>query len=154
MALETEKEALTELLEENEGLLTVDLVLAAAQSEDSPLHRHFTWDDSEAAIAYRRWQARSLIAKCRIVIESRPDTEVRAFVSLPSDRLQDGGGYRLSYDVMHDADQKAELLREMKSRIAYWNRQTAWLDRPVRKALEQFSVAVQQATEERAPEPA
>jgi hypothetical protein len=55
---------------------------------------------------------------------------------------------------MHDADQKAELLRDIKNRIAYWNRQTAWLDRPVRKALEQFSVAVQQATEERAPEPA
>lgn len=153
MALDQEKEALHELLEENDGVLTVDAVLEAAQDEDSPLHRHFTWDDSAAANEYRRWQARSLIAKCRIVIESRPDTEVRAFVSLPSDRVA-GGGYRFSFDVMQDADQKADLMRDMQSRIAYWNRQAAWLDRPVRKALEQFSVAVQQAAEERTPEPA
>jgi hypothetical protein len=154
MALEDEHACLNDILEENDGVLTVDAVLEAAQDETSPLHKHFTWDDSKAAQEYRRWQARSLIAKCRVVVESRPDTHVRAFVSLPSDRTQEGGGYRWRYDVLQDKDQTAELLLDMKNRIAYWQRQATWLDKPTRKALERFSEAVNQATEAPRPEPA
>lgn len=154
MALESEREFLTELAEEAGGILTVDMVLEAAKAEVSPLHKHFEWSDSKAALEYRRWQARALIARCRIVVESRGDVEVRAFVSLPSDRKQEGGGYRLRLDVLDDSDQKTELLRDMNQRITYWSRQAAWLDKPVRKALEQFSSAIQQATEERTQEAA
>ena len=153
MRLEDEKQVLTEILEGNDGILTVDSVLEAAEDETSPLHKHFTWDDTQAANEYRRWQARALIAKCRIVVESRPDVQVRAFVSLPSDRQQDGGGYRFRLDVLDDDDQKAELMRDMKNRVEYWSQQASWLDAPVRQALDRFADAVNQAVEQR-PEPA
>ena len=142
MRFEDEKQILTEILEENDGILTVDSVLEAARDETSPLHKHFTWDDTQAANEYRRWQARALIAKCRIVIESRDDTQVRAFVSLPSDRQQEGGGYRLTLDVMSDKDQSAELMRDIRSRVAYWETQSALLDPDTRKALSRFADAV------------
>lgn len=149
MRLEDERQVLTEILEQNDGVLTVDDVLEEAKNETSPLHKHFQWDDTAAANEYRRWQARALIAKCRIVTESRPDVEVRAFVSLPSDRQQEGGGYRFRLDVLEDDDQKAELMRDMRNRIAYWSQQASWLDVPVRKALDRFADAVNRATEKR-----
>jgi hypothetical protein len=145
MALELEKEILAELIEENDGLLTVDAVLEAAADETNPLHKHFEWDDSKAANDYRRWQARALIARCRIVIESRDDVAVRAFVSLPSDRLNEGGGYRYRTDVLDNEDQRTELLRDMQKRVSYWSQQATWLDLPTRRALEQFSSAVETA---------
>lgn len=145
MALEKEKALLLALADENEGLITVDAVLDAARDEDSPLHRHFEWDDSKAAENHRRWQARTLIARCRITLESRPDTLVRAFVSLPSDRVAKRG-YRMMVDVMQDQDQRAELMQDMRARLAYWTQQSAMLDAPVRKALENLSTAVGQAT--------
>jgi hypothetical protein len=149
MRLESEKDELLKLADEADGLLTIDAVLEAARNETSSLHRHFTWDDTKAANEYRRWQARALIAKCRIVTESRPDVAVRTFVSLPSDRQQEGGGYRLTLDVLDDANQKAELMRDMRNRIEYWSQQASWLDMPVRKALDRFADAVNKATEQR-----
>lgn len=142
MRLEDERQVLTEILEQNDGVLTVDDVLEEARNETSPLHKHFEWSDSKAANEYRRWQARALIAKCRITVESRDDTEVRAFVSLPSDRQQAGGGYRLTLDVMDDTDQTEELLRDMRQRVQYWTRQSSLLDPSTRQALTRFAEAV------------
>jgi len=138
MAFETEKDELLKLAEINDGLLTVDAVLEAAQDEFSPLHRHFEWDDSAAANEYRRWQARALIAKCRIVLETRDDTEVRAFLSVPSDR-KNGGGYRVSAEVLDDSDRREELLQEMRQRVNYWQRQATFLDSKTRQAVSRFA---------------
>jgi len=49
------------------GVLTPDQALAAAARTNSPLHGHFTWDDTEAARAWRLHQARQLIAEARAV---------------------------------------------------------------------------------------
>ena len=144
MAFENEREYLLKLAEDNGGVITVDDVLDHASDETSPLHRHFEWDDSAAAREYRRWQARALIAKCRITMEYRDDTEVRAFVSLPSDRST-GGGYRLMVDVLDDDSRRRDLMMDMQNRITYWRRQSALLDSSTRHALQRFSESVSQA---------
>ncbi len=140
-SFELEVEELERLREEGNGLLTVAAVVEAARDEDSPLHKHFDWDDNAAAEKYREWQARALIQKCKITIEHRPDTIVRAYVSVPSDRKE--GGYRAVQDVLDDADLKESLLKEMRMRIAYWQKQYYLLDGDLLKALKQIEKMLQ-----------
>lgn len=141
MAFELEVDELERLREENGGLLTVAAIVEAAKDEDSPLHKHFDWDDTHAAEKYREWQARALIQKCKITVEHRPDTVVRAYVSVPSDRKE--GGYRAVQDVINDADLKESLLKEMRVRIAYWQKQYYLLDSELLKALKQLEITLQ-----------
>ena len=56
-----ERKYLEQMARRNNGVLMIDDVLQAAQDEDNILHRHFEWDDTEAAKQFRREQARSLI---------------------------------------------------------------------------------------------
>ncbi len=63
------------------GYLTPVQVVNAAKDPNSPLHRHFQWDDSKAAHQYRLWQARELIAN--VTFEPTPDRPAfRAYVNL------------------------------------------------------------------------
>lgn len=43
------------------GAVTPDTVLEAASDPDNPLHAAFTWDDSKAAVAWRKQEARMLV---------------------------------------------------------------------------------------------
>lgn len=69
-----------------DGSLTPEAVLDAAQPPDSPLHKHFTWDDTEAANKRRLDEASYLIRKCKIRIETAEErtVHVRAFLHLPA----------------------------------------------------------------------
>lgn len=127
MALEIERKLLTTLAKKNGGMLQVDDVLIEAQDETSPLHKHFEWDDSVAAEAHRRYQARVLIQRCKITLIETEPTKIRAFVSLQSDR-ETGGGYRLTTTVMSDEMLRAELLRDIQLTITRWTQQLHLLD--------------------------
>lgn len=100
-----------ERLERDGKIRPVDVV-EAAKDESSPLHDCFTWDDGEAAHQYRLMEARNLLR----VYVVRPDNEqgpvVRAFVSLTSDRVQQGGGYRAIANVMSDEELYAQMLHD------------------------------------------
>lgn len=107
-----------------DGTLTPQLVLARARDESSPLHSHFTWDDSEAAERYRLDEARRLIVRVKVEIQTRPNeapTRVRAFTSLMSDRMI-GGGYRSTVTVLADMDQRSELLRTALAELQAFQR--------------------------------
>lgn len=127
MSLDIERSVLMEIAKKNDGILLVDAVLAEAVDENSPLHNHFEWDDTVAAEAHRRYQARVLIQRCKITLVESEPTKVRAFVSLQSDR-DIGGGYRLTTTVMDDAALREELLRDMRLTIARWTQQLNLLD--------------------------
>ena len=62
------------------GKLTPEMVVEYAKDENSPLHEHFDWDDSEAARKWRVHQARMLVCKVNIVSETSPDEKTRLFV--------------------------------------------------------------------------
>lgn len=108
-------------LEESDGVLRPERVVAFARNPKTALHSRFTWDDTEAAKQHRLWQARQLI---KVVIREIPDTEtrepVRAYVSLESDR-KNGGGYRTLVSVLSDDDMRAELLAQAKSEMRRWS---------------------------------
>ena len=67
------------------GQITPVDVVTSARDPKSPLHRHFEWDDSEAAEQWRLAQARTLIASVRVKLQSAPERPpLRAFVHIPS----------------------------------------------------------------------
>jgi len=75
---------LTRLAAENDGRLTPDNVVDAAQNAASPLHSWFEWDDDAAAHMYRVEQARHLIRSVRVnVTTSHHTVRVPAFVHDP-----------------------------------------------------------------------
>lgn len=67
MSVETELRALADA---NGGRLVPEAVVDAARDPDSPLHSHFTWDDTEAARQHRINQARVLIRTVRIDVKT------------------------------------------------------------------------------------
>lgn len=108
------------ILSSNNGVLTAEKVLEAAENTHSPLHQYFEWDDSAAAQKYRLIQARMMI---RVVVqyEQSPNNggyiKVRQFRSLSSDRQRDGGGYRMLNDVLSDEEMKVRLLADAKKEM-------------------------------------
>ena len=123
------EQELNEIMEEHDGVLHPAHVVAFAKDPQTALHSRFEWDDTAAAEQYRLVQARQLI---RVYVEVAEDsvTEIRAFVSLPSDR-ETGGGYRKTTTVMSDAERRAELIRTALRELATFKRKYA--------ALQEFS---------------
>lgn len=107
-------EELKRIARENDGILKAETVVKVARHPASPLHDSFTWDDDEAAERWRLHQARNLI---RVSVEYLNTGEVEpmkvsAFVSLTTDREQNGGGYRLMVNVMNRKETREQLLND------------------------------------------
>ncbi len=132
--MEQERKLLTKMARQNGGVLKVDDVLQEAKDENSILHKHFEWDDTEAASQYRRQQARALIARCKITMIETSPVEIRAFVSLPTDR-ETGGGYRLTSEVVSDEFMKTELLRDIQMTISRWTQKLHLMDSDLANAI-------------------
>ncbi len=97
---------------EHDGLLNPSDVVMAARSKSSPLHSKFEWDDSEAAERYRLHQARQLISVTVEYIGGQENGMLsRVFVSLTSDRKEDGG-YRTIDAVMSNRSSREQLLED------------------------------------------
>lgn len=101
------------------GLLVPEDVVEFARNPETALHKHFCWDETEAARQYRLIQARNLIV--RVTVTPRgSDKPIQAFVSLKSDRANPGGGYRETIRVLSDADLRDELLSQALRDLEYW----------------------------------
>jgi hypothetical protein len=146
--MKEERKLLTKIARQNGGMLKVEDVLEEARDEGSPLHKHFEWDDSEAAAQYRRQQARALIQKCKITLIDSQPIEIRAFVSLPTDR-ENGGGYRLTSEVMNDDSMKAELIRDIQLTIARWTQKLNLMDKDLAEAILDLDIKINRFVEER-----
>ena len=140
-----ERKLLEKMARQNGGVLMIDDVIKEAQDEGSILHSYFEWDDSEAAVQYRREQARSLIQKCRITVLTSEPTHVRAFVSLPSDR-ESGGGYRMVADVMNNISLREEFVHDLQLTIARWTKKLHLIDSDLADLILQLDESLQQRT--------
>lgn len=147
--MKQERIELERLANQNGGVLKAVDVVEVAQDEDSPLHKHFEWDDGEAATQYRVQQARALIQRCKITVITQPDRVVRAFVSLPTDREADGGGYRLTVDVLADTDYKEEMMEDLYRTIARWQAKAHLFDKALAEWLEAAPVRTKKRSEEK-----
>jgi hypothetical protein len=139
--MKEERKFLERMALRNGGLLLIDDVLDAAMDRKCVLHKHFEWDDTEAANQYRREQARGMIQKCKIIIAQSPDVSIRAFVSL-SDDQKNGGGYRMTAAVLSDDDMKAQLLYDMQVTISRWKQKLHLLDVETASIIDSLEKAI------------
>jgi len=117
-------EELEQIRRANGGLLRPEEVVKFARNKRTALHQEFEWDDAKASAEYRLEQARKVI---RVAVELLPSPHadqdpIRAYVSVVSDRVQPGGGYRAIGDVMTDDDLRAELVNEALGEVKRWRR--------------------------------
>lgn len=114
---EAAREALDAIAEsDDDGLLHAQAVVEAARAASSPLHGYFTWDDDEAAEAYRLGQARQLIRsyRVRVIQGDRNEPSVRQYFAarnLGRDNLP-AGTYVPNKDVT--PRERESLLRSMR----------------------------------------
>ena len=109
-------------LEKRYGKLKPELVVDAAQSPASPLHRFFQWDDSVAAREYRIQQARGLIRSVhvKIIDDEEIRKPVRAFISM--DRYTGNSGYENVVSVMSDDAKREQVLRVARAELEAWRK--------------------------------
>ena len=126
--MEDNRQKVTEELEQirrsHGGLLKPEDVVSFARDKRTALHAKFEWDDAKASEEYRLWQARQVIRVAVTVLPSPHSDQppIRAYVSVCSDRVQQGGGYRAMADVMTDDELRAELVAEAMSEVKRWRR--------------------------------
>lgn len=111
------------------GVLSEESVVDEASKPDHPLHDRFTWDDSEAGRLWRLEEARMLIRSVYVTFENKGSEpiRVRAYTSLPSDRMSDGG-YRSLSDVMSNKELRKELLAAALSDLEAFQRKYSRLE--------------------------
>lgn len=115
---------LEQICQSHGGVLRPEDVVAFARNERTALHSEFEWDDVKASAEHRLWQARTVIRVTVAVLPSpHADQEpVRAYVSVVSDRVRPGGGYRPLADVMTNDEMRAELVTEALGEVKRWRR--------------------------------
>lgn len=88
---ESIEDILRKLINQNGGQITPAIVLAEAKRKSSPLHTHFTWDDTQAAHQWRLEQAAHMIRKVRVTVEVSPEVtvRVRAFMNVAAPKQED-----------------------------------------------------------------
>lgn len=115
---------LNELCQSNGGLLEPEQVVNYAADPSTLLHSRFTWDDDAASHLWRLHQARNLI-RVVVTIEKRTNTEIRAFVSLSSDREE--GGYRLMTTVLNNKGMRQQMLEDAKRELVLFREKYSML---------------------------
>lgn len=112
--------ALLAIAHRDDGI-TPEVVVTEAQDPTSPLHQHFTWDDTEAAEKYRLAEAQALIRRYKIVVHKSPDEKVRvrAFSNVPDG---DGSKYVPTEEAMADPARRQFVFEQATKELAQLRR--------------------------------
>lgn len=114
------------LIEEQNGALRAEDVVADAKSNNSPLHRYFEWDDTEAARAHRLWQARSLIGRYYVRHVEQPEAKpVRAWVNLRPTESDPDQRYENIVTAMSDEEKRRRVMYQAMRELRSWQNRYA-----------------------------
>jgi hypothetical protein len=143
------EDILTELaqIQEQHGTLRAEDVIEFARNENTALHAEFEWDDSAAAHQYRLEQARKIIRiSVQVLPTARGNVTVPMYVSLTSDRIQPGGGYRRLEDVMSDTTLRQQYLEQALTEFERVRRKYQTLQElaPIFTAIERVTARTRQ----------
>ena len=117
-------EELEQIRLDHGGVLHPAHVVEAARSKRSALHDAFEWDRDKAARAYLLYTAQTLIRRVTVTIEDRrgKDIVIRPYVSLTTERMPGGGGYRHIEDVLDDEEMREQLIRDAVGELSTFQR--------------------------------
>lgn len=100
-----------------EGVAQPSAIIDAARDAASPIHAAFVWDDSKAADAYRRDQARGFVRSLEVVrvrVEEGEAVSNRGFHMVRRDSER---GYMPERRVMNDRDLRAQVVSAAKKEL-------------------------------------
>lgn len=112
-----------ESIEKKNGCIKPAMVVDSARPKNSPIHKHFEWDDTVAGEKYRLGQARQLISSVYIKSHNdiTPSSPVRAFVNVLRDDVGDRR-YESITTVMSDEQKREQLLNRAKREFETWQK--------------------------------
>lgn len=157
-----ESDALERIAKDDpDQLIQPSAVVEAAANPDSPLHRHFEWDDEKAGHSYRLAQARRLIVRYTIRIVEKEVVTVKADVQAVNEPrvpkfvnavVNGRRGYVPLDRAVHDPDLYHQIAADARKGIAaYRNRLAAFEDaRPIVEALDEAVSEIDKQQEEKA----
>jgi len=103
------------------GLLKPKAVVDEARPESSPLHDAFEWNDTVAAEAHRRWQARNLIRSIEFKIETLKKPKLAFFnVETRSKDDKKAQGYANYRQIFESADLRQQIIAKAKGELISW----------------------------------
>jgi hypothetical protein len=143
--MDTIEQELEFLAAKNGGVVRPIDVVEFAKDPAAKLHEKFEWDDSKAGHEWRLQQAR-VVLNVYVKVEERTQEEHRVFVSLPSQRKKEGGGYHRLVDVMSDEQMRAEHLAQALADLQRVKKNYKQLTE-----LSKVFAAIDEATEEHKP---
>jgi hypothetical protein len=109
---------IVERIEQKNGLVKAEDIVAEAQRPTSPIREAFEWDDAAAAEAFRKDQARALLGALtivRVTVEQGPDLSNKAMFVVRDDK--DRRGYRSADIIMTDRDMRAQIISAAKREL-------------------------------------
>lgn len=125
------------LAEEN-GEVTKETVLDEARGKGSPLHKHFTWDDTEAAKRYRFGQAGLLIRSIKVIVEVSGGETVKTRL-LVSVKNQEGERvYQPVTTIVADDDLCHQVIEEAHDELRSWQDKYTSYRKMFRQFREEF----------------
>lgn len=111
-----------QVIQRQHGGLEPQVVVEKAKNPRSALHKHFEWDDSEAAKEYRIHQARNLIRAVEVIIQpvqDRPPITTRAFISVVQQN-NEGRIYLPIERVMSDPNYRRQTIERAMAELDVW----------------------------------
>jgi len=112
--------ALEILRTENDGNLTPEVVVTAAQKKRHPLHTQFVWDDTKAAKAWRLNEARYLIRSIVVqIVGEETEEPVRAFVKVGTETTPN---YTAMHVAMSDTEMRDIVLKRAHKELLDWSK--------------------------------
>jgi len=114
-----------DLVEERNGTITPGGVLTDAESERSPLHDFFEWDDTQAAGRWRMNQARYLLRSIHVVLKNKDGEEEQArFTYNIHDTPEDDGDGQRVYctiqRVLTESDIRTQVIEQAMRQLQSW----------------------------------
>jgi hypothetical protein len=107
-----------------------EAIVEAARPTRSPLHRQFTWDDTEAATRYRISEARHLVTHIVVAtpLANGGQASVRAFHSVATDSVDPdvtARGYVSERVVWTHPEWSAQVVARARAELRGWQRRYA-----------------------------
>ena len=107
-------------------------VVQKAESEDSELHKCFTWDDTEAASQWRLQEARQVMRQ--LIVITQPDPEepeekkepVQIRLLMKNDNSY-SSGYKQTLVMVRDEDEYQKLLNMAREELRVFKRKYSML---------------------------
>lgn len=114
-----------ELRKENGDVLTPSHVVEKARTKTAPIHDFFEWDDKIAGEKYRIWQARYLLGRIEIIVQTEEGEEqTRAFHNISIQNEDEGHerGYVTIKEIQENKDYLQIVLDNALDEIKSWQK--------------------------------